>query len=196
MSGMPTESKSEFDKLAAIVGKPGLYVLEGASPRGFVLRPLTGGPLVFVSVGSKKVMLLKDMALYTYEDTIPLRDVFIRMYEKAEEVPVPAPNEPPERLFAYLEQVVPEYDRERVKPRDVQKLVRWYHVLVEHDLIPTPADTQSAESSSQEQGSAEKTDDQEAQAGTQQEGADSNSKEPTAKKKSRRQSPARKKKEE
>ncbi len=33
-------------------------------------------------------------------------------------------------LAAYLEQVLPDYDRDRVHPNDIRKLISWYNILV------------------------------------------------------------------
>ncbi len=136
----------EFDKVAAIIGKPGLYTLEGVSPRGFVLKPLGGSGIVFVSVTSKKVMLLKDLGIYTLEDTTPLKEVLTSIRQKEEEgVDVPDENAPSDQLFEFLKAIVPNYDQTRVKASDVKKVVKWYKILKENNLLPDP-DTQNSES--------------------------------------------------
>ncbi len=161
---MTEKRQNDFDKVAAIIGKPGLYTLEGVSPRGFVLKPISGSGVVFVSVTSKKVMLLKDLGIYTLGDTTPLKDVLIAIKQKEEEgATVPDENSTAEELFKFLEVVVPDYDQTRVKPSDVKKIIRWYKILKENSLLPEP-DRQDSEAedksagnpSSEEQQSARK----------------------------------------
>ena len=37
-------------------------------------------------------------------------------------------------LFAYLGEVLPNFDGDRIYPSDVKKLVQWYNVLIENGL--------------------------------------------------------------
>ena len=39
-----------------------------------------------------------------------------------------------EELFAYLSEVLPAFDRDRVHPSDVKKLIQWYNILIENGL--------------------------------------------------------------
>ncbi len=134
---MSENKVNEFNKVAAIIGKPGLYTLEGVSPRGFVLKPINGTGIIFISVHSKKVMLLKDLGIFTIEDTAPLKEVLINMKKKEEEgLAVPDEHSAAEELFNYLKEVVPNYDQNRVKLSDVKKLIRWYKILKENNLLP------------------------------------------------------------
>jgi dephospho-CoA kinase len=39
-----------------------------------------------------------------------------------------------EQLFEYFAEVLPAFDRDRVYPADVKKLIQWYNILVENEL--------------------------------------------------------------
>ena len=39
-----------------------------------------------------------------------------------------------EQLADYMAQILPNYDRDRVYPTDMKKLVQWYNILVENDI--------------------------------------------------------------
>ncbi|NPA34465.1 MAG: hypothetical protein GXO48_06020 [Chlorobi bacterium] len=153
---MEDKKEREFERVAAVIGKPGLYTLEGVSPRGFVLKPLNGSGIVFVSVHSKKVMLLKDLGIFTYEDTAPLKDVLIAIKQKESEgVLVPDENSSAEELFKFLEIVVPDYDRTKVKTSDVKKLIKWYKILKENDLLPEPDEQEGQENETESEPESE-----------------------------------------
>ena len=66
------------------------------------------------------------------EEDIPLRQVLKNIFEKEQgaEVALDAKKAKTPELFAYLEQVLPDFDRDRVHPNDVRKLISWYNILV------------------------------------------------------------------
>jgi hypothetical protein len=38
-------------------------------------------------------------------------------------------------LRKYFAEILPDFDRERVYPTDIKKLLSWYNLLVEKDLV-------------------------------------------------------------
>ena len=39
-----------------------------------------------------------------------------------------------EELYGFLAEVLPNFDRDRVYPADVKKLIQWYNILIENNL--------------------------------------------------------------
>lgn len=39
-----------------------------------------------------------------------------------------------DELFAFLGEVLPNFDRDRIYPGDVKKLIQWYNILIENGL--------------------------------------------------------------
>jgi hypothetical protein len=54
-------------------------------------------------------------------------------------------NSNPDTLREYLGTVLPEFDRDRVHVTDIKKLIKWFHILKENDLIHAPETTESTE---------------------------------------------------
>ena len=48
---------------------------------------------------------------------------------------LPATKASQDELRSYLEKALPEYDRERVYPSHIQKLVNWYRLLAEKNIF-------------------------------------------------------------
>ena len=69
------------------------------------------------------------MAIYTWSDTVELKNVFNSMTVKIQEVPLPDLNGGRDVLNSYFEQILPEFDRERVYPNDIKKVIKWYVAL-------------------------------------------------------------------
>lgn len=120
----------ELDKIISISGKPGLYKVLNQSKAGFVIESLADGKRT-THMATQNVSTLKDIAIYTYEEELPLRFIFKSMFEK-EAGKTTISNEAKEAdLMTYFETIVPNYDKERVYPSNVKKVIKWYNQLVD-----------------------------------------------------------------
>lgn len=108
---------------------PGLYELAANRPNGLLVTPLEGGKAKFCSSRKHNFTPLETVALYTWSDTEEISVVFNNMLAKREELPVPNPKSNKDELYAYFEQILPEYDKERVYPKDIQKVIKWFNAL-------------------------------------------------------------------
>ena len=69
--------------------------------------------------------------MYTqdYDQTVPLTEVFDRIHQKHGK-DLAITNKSDDRdLSAFMADIMPDYDRERVYMSDIKKLVQWYHVV-------------------------------------------------------------------
>ena len=133
-----------LDKILAISGKPGLYVLKVQTRTGFVAESLTDGKKITVNLKSN-VSLLSEISIYTYEGEKPLTEVMQRIAVKENKGQALSHKEDNAKLTAYFKEILPEYDEERVYPSDIKKVLNWYNTLeakgLVTDLAPAPAET-------------------------------------------------------
>jgi hypothetical protein len=87
--------------------------------------------------------------MYTDDEEVPLRQVLESMKKKENggKASVDAKKASAEELRAYLAEVLPNFDRDRVYVGDIKKLVAWYNLLVEcgEDDFAEPAAEAEAE---------------------------------------------------
>ena len=90
----------------------------------------------FPAYGNEKIISLGDIAMYTDAEDIPLRQVFASMKEKENGalVTLNLKKASADELGAYLAEVLPNYDRDRVHVSDIKKLISWYNLLVNAGL--------------------------------------------------------------
>ena len=119
----------ELDKVLSISGKPGLYELKAQTRGGFVAESMLDGKKISVNI-RHNVSLLSEIAVYTYTDEVPLRDIFQKIYEKENGGEAVSHKESNEKLEAYFAEVLPEYDVDRVYISDIKKILQWYNLLV------------------------------------------------------------------
>ena len=120
-----------LDKILSIGGKPGLYKLLTQTRAGFVGESLLDGKRVTVSM-QNNVSMLSEIAIYTLEEEVPLREVFqkINAKEKGKKTAI-SHKEEKIKLEEYFFEVLPNYDEDRVYASDIKKIIQWYNIL--HD---------------------------------------------------------------
>lgn len=123
-----------LDKILAISGKPGLYVLKVQTRTGFVAESLTDGKKITVNLKSN-VSLLSEISIYTYEGEKPLTEVMQKIATKENKGQAISHKEDNATLSAYFKEILPDYDEERVYPSDIKKVLSWYNTLQAKGLV-------------------------------------------------------------
>ena len=120
----------KLEKVLTISGKPGLYQLEKRTRSGFLAISLSDGKKVSVSM-QNNVSLLSEIAVYTLEEEIPLKDVFaaIKKKEDGKNTSI-SHKDNKETLEEYFFEVLPNYDEDKVYPSDIKKIIQWYNILL------------------------------------------------------------------
>lgn len=117
-----------LDKILAISGKPGLYELKAQTRTGFVAESLADGKKLSVSI-RHNVSILSEIAIYTFSEEVPLRDIFKKIQEKENGGPSINHKEDKKKLQSYFSEVLPDYDEDRVYASDMKKVIQWYNIL-------------------------------------------------------------------
>ncbi len=125
-----------LETILAISGKPGLFKLVSRGNRSLIVETLDAQKKRFPAFGADKVISLADIAMYTDEKEVPLREVLnnIKAKESGKAASIDWRKASKDELFAYLGEVLPNFDGDRIYPSDVKKLVQWYNVLIENGL--------------------------------------------------------------
>ncbi len=79
-----------------------------------------------------KISMLDDIAIFSENEDIPLREVFKKIQVKEDGNPTISHKSSDQELKKYFGEVLPEYDKERVYLSDIRKVLMWYNLL--HDL--------------------------------------------------------------
>ena len=118
----------------AISGKPGLYKLVSQSKNGIIVESIETKKRI-PAYASDKVSALEDIAIYSGDEEVPLKEVFKKIadrYESKQSVSTKASNE---ELKTAFEEILPEYDKERVYVSDMKKVFGWYNILQQFEML-------------------------------------------------------------
>lgn len=135
--------------ILSISGKPGLYKLVSRGKMNLIVEALDETHRRMPAFATDRVTSLADIAMYTDSEDIPLKDVLTKLKEKEEGKPCSLKYKKVSgaELRKYFEEILPNFDKERVHDGDIKKLIQWYNILInngitdfEEDLKPTEGD--------------------------------------------------------
>lgn len=125
-----------LETILAISGKPGLYRLVSRGNRNLIVETLDETKKRMPAFAADKVISLADIAMYAENGEVPLRQVLnsVKQKENGEVSSFNYKKASNQELAAYFAEILPDYDRDRVYPTDIKKLISWYNILVKAGL--------------------------------------------------------------
>lgn len=122
--------------ILSISGKPGLYKLISQGKNMLIVETIDATKKRFPAYANEKIISLADIAMYTNDSEVPLRDVLrsIKEKENAAIASIDVKKTTSEQLREYLAEVLPDFDRDRVYTNDIKKLILWYNILVSNGI--------------------------------------------------------------
>ncbi len=125
-----------LETILAISGKPGLYRLVSRGNRSLIVETLDAQKKRFPAFAADKVISLADIAMYTDEKEVPLREVLnnIKTKESGKTTSIDYRKASKDELYAFLGEVLPNFDGDRIYQSDIKKLIQWYNILIENGL--------------------------------------------------------------
>ena len=138
----------------AISGYPGLYRFISQGRNAIIVESLEDKRRMSV-YSTSKISTLEEIAVFTDSGEMPLADVFKRMYEHSGGSGVISHKSANQEIKRFFEEVMPEYDSDRVYVSDMKKIINWYNLLLNYGLLkPAPEETDDTGSGSGETGSS------------------------------------------
>lgn len=118
-------------EIVAISGKPGLFKVLSQGKNMFIVESLIDKKR-FPAYARDRVVSLGEIAMFTEDGEKPLNEVLeiIKTKENAAQAST-RPNASNEELSAFMESILPNYDKDRVHYSDIKKLISWYNLLIE-----------------------------------------------------------------
>jgi hypothetical protein len=126
--------------ILSISGQPGLYKLVAEAKNNIVVESLDNNKRMPV-YSTSKVSALEDIAIFTTKEDLPLKEVFKAISEKENGGAAISPKSADKDLKSYFQFVVPDFDKERVYVSDIKKVLNWYNILQEKNLLDFTEET-------------------------------------------------------
>ncbi|MDW7695297.1 DUF5606 domain-containing protein [Flammeovirgaceae bacterium SG7u.111] len=117
-------------EITTIAGKSGLFKVIKTTRTGMIVESLDDKKTKVVVTPSHRVSVLKEISVYTTgaEESVELEDVFKKITAlRGESVEIDLKDNA--ALMSFIEEILPDYDRSKVYPSDIKKIVSWYNLL-------------------------------------------------------------------
>ena len=133
-----------LEKIVAVSGKPGLYEIISQTKGGIIVQSLVDNKRLPINA-MHNVSVLNDIAIYTYDDEVPLREIFKTISKINKKVI--SHKESNDNLVSFFKEVLPNFDQDRVYPSNIKKIVQWYNILEtsNFDFLSIKEDTEEEE---------------------------------------------------
>ena len=119
----------KLEDIVSISGKPGLYAVKTKSKGGVIVESLIDSKK-FPVTATHSISALNEIAIYTYEEEVPLRIILKSISEKENNKESINPKENGKVLTSYFREVLPNFDEDRVYASNIKKILSWYNLLV------------------------------------------------------------------
>jgi hypothetical protein len=124
----------DLSKILSISGRSGLFKVISQGKNAMIVESLTDNKR-FPAFGHEKISSLEEISVFTTGEDMPLKDVFRAIHDKLEGKSAVDPKSDNNALKSFFLEMIPDFDQERVYVSDIRKMVAWYNLLHEHNLL-------------------------------------------------------------
>ncbi|MDR1631308.1 MAG: DUF5606 domain-containing protein [Dysgonamonadaceae bacterium] len=122
-------------KILSVSGKSGLFKMVSQGKNMLIAESLIDQKRIPV-YPRDKVISLSDISIYTDEEEVPLSQILSVIKEKENGKPIDfSPAIKPDELKSYFTEILPNFDRDRVYPSDIKKIMIWYNLLINTGIV-------------------------------------------------------------
>jgi dephospho-CoA kinase len=148
--------KTDLSKILSVSGQHGLYQYIAQARNGVIAESLADGKRTVFDMRSR-ITTLADIAIFTSEGELRLKDVFGALQGVLGDADAPGAKSSPDELKSLFAKAVPDYDEDRFYVSHMKKVVEWYNDLKAHASLEFVEEEEEAEA--QEEPSADPAND-------------------------------------
>jgi hypothetical protein len=133
-----------LEKLVAISGRSGIYKMAANRQNGLIVQDLDNGKRFFAPSRKHQFTPLESISIYTndHESTAELKHVFDSMLAQIDRNPPVSSKSNSKEIKNYFEQILPDFDQDKVLVSDIKKLIKWFNFLNERQLLEPLSEAQ------------------------------------------------------
>ena len=124
----------DLSKILSISGRTGLFKVVSQLKNAVLVESLIDKKR-FPAFAHEKISSLQEISIFTTGEDKPLKDILKTIFEKLEGKPALEGKSDNKSLASFFLEIVPDYDSERVYLSDIKKIVNWYNLLLENNLL-------------------------------------------------------------
>ncbi len=120
--------------ILAVSGQGGLFKIVSQAKNSIIVESLIDGKRM-PAYATSRISALEDISIFTEEGDVKLADVFKNISEKEDGGQAISHKASSNDLKNYFEEILPDYDKDRVYVSDMKKVIQWYNLLQEKEVL-------------------------------------------------------------
>lgn len=132
--------------ILSISGQPGLFKVVAETKNSIIVESLINGKRM-PAYSTSKISSLTDISIFTETGEILLTDLLRKIKGTGKVISAKSSANEIKSFFA---EILPDYDKERVYVSDMKKVIQWYQMLDELNLITDTEEETKEEIKSEE----------------------------------------------
>ena len=120
--------KTDLARILSVSGHHGLYLYLAQARTGAIAEALSDKKRTCFDIKTR-ITTLADIAIYTSEGEMKLKEVFLKLHEVLGDADAPSPKASSEELKSLFLKAIPDYDSDRFYVSQMKKVVEWYNEL-------------------------------------------------------------------
>lgn len=120
--------KTDLARILSVSGQHGLYLYLAQARNGAIAESLSDKKRTCFDIKTR-LTTLADIAIYTSEGELKLKEVFLKLKDVLGDADAPSPKASSEELKALFAKAIPDYDADRFYVSHMKKVVEWYNEL-------------------------------------------------------------------
>jgi hypothetical protein len=124
----------DLKEFLSVTGKPGLCKIIAKNKTGMIVESIIDKKR-FPVYTSDKIINMEDVSIYTTGEDMQLGNVFKKIFDKENGGKSIDHKSDDKKLREYFEQILPEYDKDRVYASDIRKVINWYNILQSQSIL-------------------------------------------------------------
>lgn len=137
----------DLTEILSITGKPGLFKMVANVKSGLIVESLIDQKR-FPVFAHERISSLEEISIFTLEEDMPLKEVFKKISDHLNDTSIQEHLKTAKDQKELFQTVVPNYDDERVYTSHIKKILAWYKLLQENDLLNFEEDNAEAKNDS------------------------------------------------
>ena len=127
--------------ILAISGQPGLFKMVTEAKNSIIVESLLTGKRI-PAYSTSKISALSDISVFTETGEIQLKELFKAIISSGKTV---SPKASTNEIKDFFAEILPEYDKDRVYVSDMKKIIQWFQILSELNLLIDTAEDEKPE---------------------------------------------------
>jgi hypothetical protein len=129
----------DLKDILSISGYGGLFRFISQGRNGVIVEGLVDKKRMNAN-STLRISGLEDIAVFTDDKEVQLKEVFRLIFRKENGGLTIDPKLSNDKLKKYFEEILPNYDKEKVYVSDIKKIFSWYNLLLTEKLIDLEED--------------------------------------------------------